>query len=184
METFSALLAFCAGNSPGARSFDIFFDLCLNKQLSKPSSRWWFETPSHPLWHHCNAPCIFNIMVAYVLATQGARASAVTVLAKLSRNIPVWTRDELTHWGRVRIHASVNKTIIGSDNGLSPGRRQAIIWTNAGILLIEHLGTNFSEISIKILTFSFAKMCLKVSSAKWRPFCLVLNVLISHVRLG
>ena len=43
-----------------------------------------------------------------------------------------------------------NLTIIGSDNGLSPGRRQAIIWTNAGILLIEPLGTNFSEISIEI----------------------------------
>ena len=36
-------------------------------------------------------------------------------------------------------------TMIGSDNGLSPGRRQAIIWTNAGILLIQNLGTNFSE---------------------------------------
>ena len=42
-----------------------------------------------------------------------------------------------------------NLTIIGSDNGLSPGRRQAIIWTNAGILLIGPLGTNFSEISIE-----------------------------------
>ena len=70
-----------------------------------------------------------------------------------------------------------NLTIIGSDNGLSPGRRQAIIWTNAGILLIEPLGTNFSEISIEMQTFSFKKMCLKVSFAKWRPFCLGLNVL-------
>ena len=70
-----------------------------------------------------------------------------------------------------------NLTTIGSDNDLSPGRRQAIIWTNAGILLIGPLGTNFSEISIKILTFSFTKMRLKVSSAKWRPFCLGLNVL-------
>ena len=68
-------------------------------------------------------------------------------------------------------------TIIGSDNGLSPGRRQAIIWTNAGILLIGPLGTNFSEISIAIETFSFKKMHLKMSSAKWRPFCLGLNVL-------
>ena len=82
---------------------------------------------------------------------------------------------DLTHWGRVT-HICVGKqTIIGSDNGLSPGRRQAIIWTNAGILLIGPLGTNLSEISIKILTFSFTKMRLKVSSAKWRPFCLGLN---------
>ena len=68
-------------------------------------------------------------------------------------------------------------TIIGSDNGISHGRHQAIIWTNAGILLIEPLGTNFSEILIEIDTFSFKKMHLKMSSAKWRPFCLGLNVL-------
>ena len=58
-----------------------------------------------------------------------------------------------------------NLTIIGSDNGLSPGRQQAIIWTKAGILLIGPLGTNLSEIA------------LKVSSAKLQPFCLGLNVL-------
>ena len=76
------------------------------------------------------------------------------------------------------MHICVSKlTIIGSDNGLSPGRRQAIIWTNAGILLIGPLGTNFSEILIKIHTFSFKKMWLKVSTAKWRPSCLGLNVL-------
>ena len=75
-------------------------------------------------------------------------------------------------------HICVGKlTIIGSDNGLSPDRRQAIIWTNAGILLIGPLGTKFSEILIKILTFSFKKMRLKVLSAKRRPFCLGLNVL-------
>ena len=85
----------------------------------------------------------------------------------------------LTHWGRVT-HICVSKlAIIGSDNGLSPGQRQAITWTNVGILLIRPLGTNFSEILIKILTFSFKKMHLKVSSAKRRPFCLGLNVLKS-----
>ena len=81
------------------------------------------------------------------------------------------------NWGR-ETHICVGKlTIIGSDNGLSPGRRQAIIWTNAGILLIGPLGTNFNEILIEIHTFSFMKMHLKMSSAKWRPFCLGLNVL-------
>ena len=68
---------------------------------------------------------------------------------------------------------------IGSDNGLSPGRRQAIIWTYAGILLIGPLGTNFNEILIEIHTFSFRKMHLKTSSGKWQPFCLGLNVLTS-----
>ena len=58
-------------------------------------------------------------------------------------------------------------------------RRQAIIWTNAGILLIGLLGTNFSEILIGIQTFSFTKLHLKTSSAKWRLFCLGLNELTS-----
>ena len=85
---------------------------------------------------------------------------------------------KLTHWGRVT-HICVSKlTIIGSDNGLSPGRRQAIIWTNDGILLIGPLGTNFNETLIEIHTFSFKKMHLKMSSAKWRPFCLGSNVLM------
>ena len=83
----------------------------------------------------------------------------------------------LTHWGRVTHICVVNLAIIGPDNGLSPGRRQAIIWTNAGILLIGPWGTNFSEILVGIQAFSFKKMHLKMSSAKWRPFCLGLNVL-------
>ena len=83
----------------------------------------------------------------------------------------------LTHWGRVT-HICVSNLIhIGSDNGLSPGRPQAIIWTNAEILLIGLLGTNFSEILIEICIFWFKKMHLKMSSGKWRPFCLGLNVL-------
>ena len=64
METFSALLALCAGTSPVpgefrpqrpvTQSFDVFFDLRLNKRLSKQSWGWWFETPSRPLWRHRN----------------------------------------------------------------------------------------------------------------------------------
>ena len=64
METFSALLAICAGNSlvtcelpaqrPVTRSFDVFFDLRLNKRLGKTSWGWWFETPTRPLWRRCN----------------------------------------------------------------------------------------------------------------------------------
>ena len=84
-----------------------------------------------------------------------------------------------THWGRV-MHICVGVlTDIDSDNGLLPERRQAIIWTNVGILLIGPLGTNFSEFLIGIHAFSFKKMHLRMSSAKWRPFCLGLNVLIS-----
>ena len=59
---------------------------------------------------------------------------------------------EIIHWGRMT-HICVGKlNIIGSDNGLPPGRRQAIIWTNDGILLIRPLGTNFSEILFGIQT--------------------------------
>ena len=89
--------------------------------------------------------------------------------------------NELTHWGRVTHICVTRLTITGSDNGLSPERRQAIIWTNAGILLIGPLGTNFSENLIEILAFSFTKMRLKMSSAKWRPFCLELNGLMSLI---
>ena len=79
-------------------------------------------------------------------------------------------------------HICVSKlTVIASDSGLSPGRRQAIIWNNDGILLIWPLATSFSKILIEIHSFSFKKMRhLKMSSGKWRPFCLDLSVLIYH----
>ena len=64
METFSALLALCVGNSqvigefpsqrPVTQSFDIFFDLRLNKWLGKQSIRHWLEMPLHSLWRPCN----------------------------------------------------------------------------------------------------------------------------------
>ena len=87
---------------------------------------------------------------------------------------------KLNHWGWVTHICIGNLTIIGSDNGLTPGWHQAIIWTNAGILLNGPLGTNFSEILTKIHTFSFKKMHLNRSSAKWWPFYLGLNVFRSH----
>ena len=71
METFSALLAICAGNSPvtgefpaqrpATRSFDAFFHLRLFKRLSKQSWGWWFGAPSRPLWCHCNKSWIFTV---------------------------------------------------------------------------------------------------------------------------
>ena len=75
MKTFSALVAFCAGNSPVTyefptqrpvtRSFDVFSHLCLNKRLSKQSWGWWFETPSRSLWRHCNAKEHHPIKITY-----------------------------------------------------------------------------------------------------------------------
>ena len=92
-------------------------------------------------------------------------------------SIPVPRYCMITHWDRVT-HICINKlTRIGSDHGLSPGRCQAIIWTNAGILLIGPLGTNFIEILIETHTFSFKKMLLIMSSGKCRPSCLGLNMI-------
>ena len=71
METISALLAICAGNSPVTgefptqrpvtQSFDVFFYMCLKKRLSKQSWGWWFKTPSHPLWRQCNEDIEINV---------------------------------------------------------------------------------------------------------------------------
>ena len=81
----------------------------------------------------------------------------------------------LTHWVA---HVCISKiTIIGSENGLSPDRCKAIIWTNTGILLIGPLGISFSEILTEFYIFSFKQMHLKMPSGKWWPFCLWLNVL-------
>ena len=75
-------------------------------------------------------------------------------------------------------HICVSKlNIIGSHNGLSTGWRHAIIWTNARILLILPLRTKFNEVLIDSHIFSFKKIHFKMSSGKWRPFCLGLNVL-------
>ena len=80
----------------------------------------------------------------------------------------------LTHWGRVT-HICVSKlTIIGSDNGLSPDRRQAIIWTNAGLLLIGPSGTNFSEILIEIIFIqenAFESVVCETAAILSRPQC-------------
>ena len=72
METFSVLLAICAGNSPVTdefptqrpvtRSFDVIFDLRLNKRLSKQSWGWWFETLSRSFWRHCKAQSMLFVL--------------------------------------------------------------------------------------------------------------------------
>ena len=79
-ETFFVLLALCAGNSPVngefptqrpvTRSFDIFFDLSLNKQFSKQPWGWWFETPSWSLWHHCNVMIIMCMVYSLLRFVQ------------------------------------------------------------------------------------------------------------------
>ena len=91
METFSALLARCAGNSPVpgefptqrpvTRSFDVFFDLRLNKRLSKQPWGWWFETPSWSLWRHCNGrPYPWNESIEYSTLNSVSVANVICVL--------------------------------------------------------------------------------------------------------
>ena len=89
----------------------------------------------------------------------------------LKARAPASSSIGLTHWGQVTHICTSKLTIIGSDSGLSPVRRQAITWSNADLLSIEPLWKNFSEIQMEIQNFSFMKMHWKMSSGKWRPFC-------------
>ena len=111
-----------------------------------------------------------------------------------SQQAIIWIHDTVGNWcinrslrlnklsnsGRVMHICVDNLTTIDSDNGLSPGRCQVIIWTNAVILFGGTLETIFSEILFEIHTFSIKKMHLKMSSGKWRPSSLSLNVLTSQ----
>ena len=105
-------------------------------------------------------------------------------MASNAESVTVSCCHHLTHWGRATHLCVSNLTIIGSDNGLSPDRRQAIIWTNAGILSIRPLGTNFSEILTRNNIFSFKKMHLKILSGKSQPFCLGVNVIMGCCQLA
>ena len=93
METFSALLAICAGNSqvtgefpaqrPVTQSFDVFFDMQLSKWLSKQWWGWWFEMPSRPLWRHYNAK---NNLLVHIggLAQERRNSSALAMELRFS----------------------------------------------------------------------------------------------------
>ena len=123
--------------------------------------------PSYPLssWY------IVDIFKCAFSDNDGRKDDIFLIVGAIYTRISIWLIQEvrieeayfdtLTHWGRVTHICVGNLTIIGSDNGLSPGRRQAIIWANAGILLIGPLGTNLSEILVKIYIFSFRKCIWK-----------------------
>ena len=149
------------------------------------SNNWhltWCLTGGFPAQRASNADSIFTSrlhhvcgMFVTIIPQQGIHYIPCIWhdVAEPGQNRPNAANMRLTHWGQVTHICVGNLTIIGPGNGLSPGRRQAIIWTNAGILLIGPWGTNFSEISMGIQRFSFKKMHLTMSSAKWRPFCLI-----------
>ena len=100
-----------------------------------------------PGWSRARCPiiCDKNIIshAAYIIVSTSSR------------------KQWLTHWGLVTHICVGEQTNFGSDNGLSPDRRQDIIGTNARIMSTGPVGTNFSEISIEIYIFSFKKMHLK-----------------------
>ena len=176
-------------------------DLSQDTSSMKAISKWCCVVnslcPSDTIWQHRYGS---DISSGYGLLHDGTKPLHEPMLTTHHRKCPislsliwVWKVsiqenhsishdiNVLTHWGRVT-HICVGKlTTIGSDNGLSPGRRQAITWTNAEISLFGPLGTNFSEILTGIQTFSFKKMHLKMASAKWRAFCLGLNMLIQWI---
>ena len=141
---------------------------------------WRFKSPGHQQvlhWLMMWSDVLFILTDRYLLLKSSQPSVAYYMHPEKQLSFPQWhiyashiSLFLLTHWGWATYICVGKLTIIGSDNGLSPGRRQAIIWTIAGILLIGPLGTNFSEILIGIQTFSFKKMNLKMSSAKWRPF--------------
>ena len=126
-------------------------------------------------WCLCSAKSLHDLMLNYNKLLEQISVELLNLSFKKMRLNVSSAKWQVTH-------ICVGKlTILGSDNGLSPGRRQAIIGTNIRILLIWPLRTNFSDILIGIQTLSFRKIHLKMSSVKWRPFRLCLNALKSQV---
>ena len=110
METFSALLAICAGNSPVSgefpaqrpvtRSFVVFFDLRLNKRLSKQSWGWWFETLAHPFWRHCNVRSMMLMEMEkwshYSDVIMNPMASQIASVSIISSTVCLWHKSKKT----------------------------------------------------------------------------------------
>ena len=184
METFSALLALCARNSPVAgefpaqrpvrRSFDVFFDLRLNKWLSKPSWGWWLETQWLSLWRHC------NVLIRVILYFQTGKTDKAVDILRMARGLgktsiagPVVTQPPT---GKCR----------HPDEGLSIGCTGSLIWhlqvqPVTKILSISHFllsaqcltGTKWLEFGRHYLLAFLSANCLKDIEAvtKWPPFC-------------
>ena len=104
---------------------------------------------------------------------------SLTVIADLNQEVSCRQLQVLTHWGRVTHICVSDLTIIGSDNGLSPDRRQAIIWTNAGILSIGPLAQwNKAQWNINRNSYIFIQENASENVVgKWRRSCIGLNVL-------
>ena len=142
-DPIPALLAICAGNSPVTgefpaqrpvtRSFDVFFDLRLNKQLSKQRWGWWFETPSRPLWRHCNgiartrhADSVHTCnKISYPSQTDACNRDARAHLELVCRrHFEVWKLlDFYSNFNEIYSHARVQLTV-----------SQTVIWTQDDVI--------------------------------------------------
>ena len=142
METFSALLALCAGNSPVSgefpsqrpvtRSFDVFFDLHLNKQLSKQSWGWWFETPLCSLWRQCNESHRADSRLVPCKWEMALQSNAVSHWLGWQTQYQPWVFSfygcTYQHqgpvspflWAQWCVHLSMNLAPTGSNNGGLP----------------------------------------------------------------
>ena len=124
--------------------------------------------PIRQRWFHTFSPCAELLGDGHegMWARFGSQGSiALNWHSRYSgtRYSGTWLYNDILIETKRRTYAWVEHTNIASDNGLSPDRRQAIIWTNAAILSIRHKGTYFSEILFKIQMFSFKKMHLEIS---------------------
>ena len=134
METFSALLAICAGNSPVSgefptqrpvtRRFDVYFDLRPDKRLSKQSLGWWFETLSHSLWRHRNGPRQFRASMSFVKMTENGPLSYhyddVTWAFWRLTSLTIWLfvqRLVLTIKGSPKLHVTALQWRVSTDTG-------------------------------------------------------------------
>ena len=121
METFSALLALCAGNSlvtgefpaqrPVTQSFDVFFYLRLNKRLSKRSWGWWCETPLRSLWRHRSVKLFW--LPKYVLAPILHRCRVLrekstfqNIIIIVRRAGLLWSQQDFEWWWSVPLSSA------------------------------------------------------------------------------
>ena len=145
MEIFSALLALCAGNSsvtgdfpsqrPATRSFDIFFDLCLNKPLSKHWWGWWFETPSPSLWRRHRHHYDVIVMVSLVLNFyQYLRVSVPLcwlqcVFLYIAQNVSIsWWRHQMETFSALLAICAGNSPVSGEFPAQRPVTRNCDVY--------------------------------------------------------
>ena len=196
METFSALLAFCAGNSPVTgefpaqrpvtRGFDVFFDLRLNKRLSRPKQAWgsWSETPSSSLWRHCNVwhKNIEECRTLTKLPFIGTRHAPCCFFAQDEYLTSIWTGTALSERGNRRCKPSWWPLI--NIGGLFLSQVSAI---NGTIILVPYLevksqASHWCFILFKVWTMTlvlyFPIKCLPLMEPLYWCFYLKLKSLL------